>query len=1019
MGLRTIAASAILHSFALAFAVAISGCGQTATPPAGEAATTNGDAQDQGGPAEQGGQDNLYSSSDSLEAPLAPPEGDGGGDLGRLTASLTAEDAEASARGDIGVGSGRTSDGRPRPRPSNATFSPSSGAPGSAVTLSGTAQPNTFMSVYFYCDAGCGETHVGVAKVNARGAYSLTFQIPQQARAGAAYVMAGCDTCGNGWKPIRGLNVVSPAPQATIDPQTQQAVVRINDSYVKVFGRGPSDAERNWWLGVVLGNASLNNVDTLVDNHRRYLKANARTTFGVDVVKRAFKQATGRDPNEGELAPWLDQVAEAGLVYPELTSRISERRTMVLASYQRAFGRDPSADEVRYWLGVPGGDARIASLDALIKNHQQFARANAEGPFGRDMVARAFKEATGIEYKPDDYSQLTANLVRYPLKGLFESATEQLKKDGTLYKDLVWSTRVSGAFRLAYGRAPTATELAYWKSVFGIICDVDCEAQFLKAWNFGKVLEELREHLRDNVNGQPGVEVLERAMREGLQVPYIHYLDSGSTLNQWQGNTWQETLKALQRDVADGRVLDFYDILLDVWVRKAYLDEYGSQPSLEELAYWLGLPRSDPRLQGRGLILNTLRDIKWQATVYVREAHVHVMGSYPNSSEEAYWVGKFRNRSVSSVSQVIEEMRQELRANDQLTRTVVGRAYENVYDWQPGRYPYTPSYSGFRGWSYTEIAETLARDLIRFTYNELVQSTPAPQTEQQYVELMLYGGLSPADLWDQVATSQERLDKFGYYAPSRKSYRVYPDSPGNPRRDKKEQCFGDIGPGECKGVADKAFWMPAPRRTEFQTPDGRKMFYIESPTAVGSILHDVACSQALERGQVGAWCNGLEQGAFWELRALADLAGAAGGAIAATSLGGPWGLLALVPLGKVWSELVGKASFPASLEWNKAVWNTVQGRWWWARYGPYSDPLTEWSDDLTPANPRPALMAPLVFGFGWFDQTMPYGGIESRSTRALKAPPRTYMDVTDAAFCESGSFSRVDNWVIGKWGHCR
>jgi hypothetical protein len=759
-----------------------------------------------------------------------------------------------------------------------------------------------------------------------------------------------------------------------------------------------------------------NDVNTLVENHRQYLKSNARTTFGDEVVKRAFKQAIGRDPEPSELTPWVDDVAAKGLIYPELTAKLAERHSIIQLSYMRAFGRSPDPDELRYWLGVAVTDARVASADALIKNHQQFAKDNADNAFGYSLVKRAFKEATGLDYNQEDYYQnIFENLSKYPLRDLFESATRELRQNGALYKDLVWYTRVNGAFRLAYGRAPSATEQGYWQSVFGIICDQDCDAAFLKAWSFGNVLEKLREHLRSNVRGQFGVDVLDRTLNEAIQYPYVRQL--GSSLDAWDAGSRQATLQAIQQDVADGRVLDYYDILLDVWIRKAYLNEFERQPTLDELKYWLSLPRSDPRVQGRGPVLNALRDIKWTAN-YVRAAHQYAFNVAPSPDEEARWVNLFRDRPASSVAQVVEEMRKELRSNGELSKLIVQRAFNQVYDWQRDRVPSPEQYAQYQGWAYTEVAEDLARRLIRFTYDKLINAAPDPHTERYYVSLLVHGNLSPADLWDRVATSQERLDRFGYYAPARISYGEYPDSPGNPRRPKKEQCLGDIGPGECRGVADKAFWMPAPKRVdEFTTPDGRKMFYVESPTAVGSIVHDVACTQVLERGQLGAWCNGFEQGIFWEARLLADLVGMVATVGAAGQA--PLAFLLAPAVGKLWSELLGKASVPAALEWNKAVWNTIQGRWWLAKYGPYSEPLTEWSDDLTTVPARSAKMAPLVFGLGWFDQTQPYGGVESRSTAALKAPPGTYMDATDAAFCSAGSFSKTDDWLISKWGTCK
>ena len=93
--------------------------------------------------------------------------------------------------------------------PATGAFSLASARPGDVVTLSGAARPGSAMSVYFYCNSGCGETHVGVANVDRNGRYSLTFRVPSGAKPGGAYVQAGCDTCGNGWTAFRGLTVAA------------------------------------------------------------------------------------------------------------------------------------------------------------------------------------------------------------------------------------------------------------------------------------------------------------------------------------------------------------------------------------------------------------------------------------------------------------------------------------------------------------------------------------------------------------------------------------------------------------------------------------------------------------------------------------------------------------------------------------------------------------------------------------------------------------------------------------------
>lgn len=92
------------------------------------------------------------------------------------------------------------------PKSPTGAFSPANAKPGDPVILSGQAKPGSNMSVYFN-----GQTHVGVAKVDQNGRYSLTFTVPAGASPGSAYVAAGCDSCGNGWSNFRGLTVTAAA----------------------------------------------------------------------------------------------------------------------------------------------------------------------------------------------------------------------------------------------------------------------------------------------------------------------------------------------------------------------------------------------------------------------------------------------------------------------------------------------------------------------------------------------------------------------------------------------------------------------------------------------------------------------------------------------------------------------------------------------------------------------------------------------------------------------------------------
>ncbi len=123
-------------------------------------------------------------------------------------------------------------------------------------------------------------------------------------------------------------------------------------------------------------------------------------------------------------------------------------------------------------------------------------------------------------------------------------------------------------------------------------------------------------------------------------------------------------------------------------------------------------------------------------------------------------------------------------------------------------------------------------------------------------------------------------------------------------------------------------------------------------------------------------------------------------------------------------DLIKTGLYPAGLEWNKASWNVIDQRTWRQTFGPYpTDPSIrerDWYDDLRPAMPRPAMMAPAISMFTWPGLTVKPTDGETRQSRALQAPTGTSLDDTDVSFCRSGAFGST-GWFVGKasWGICK
>jgi hypothetical protein len=260
-----------------------------------------------------------------------------------------------------------------------------------------------------------------------------------------------------------------------------------------------------------------------------------------------------------------------------------------------------------------------------------------------------------------------------------------------------------------------------------------------------------------------------------------------------------------------------------------------------------------------------------------------------------------------------------------------------------------------------------ARKLTDQAYRKLLDRAPTEAELSNWAGQVKSGKLTYEQVWTGIARSQERLDKFGFYAPS------YGDYNG-----KKERCFGAVGP-KCDGV-----WLLTPDVqvvNTFDRADGVKMGYVRIAVAVGSILHDNICLDQ----PYGAWCSG-----------------------APTIISGE------IPLMRVLG--------PAAREWNKAVYNVRDTRYWIHTFGPYpvDKALQEnWSDDLTQVQARPSKMAKILPVGAMPVVTDDYLGKETRQTKALKAPVGTYVDRYDQQFCQNGTYKEEGRWWTGQWwGQC-
>ncbi|MBI4287564.1 MAG: hypothetical protein HY671_03920 [Chloroflexi bacterium] len=297
-------------------------------------------------------------------------------------------------------------------------FTPNSALPGEWVTVSGTAKPNSFMSFYFYCSSGCSETHVNVTRLGANTSFQHKFQVPAGAKPGAAYLLGGCDTCGNGWSQFAGLTIKA-KPVAS-----PERLALIEQSYRRALGRSPTADETKFWAGIPSGDPRVASLRALVAAHLQYLKENAETDFGTDVAKRAFKYATGEDIIK---APKYDgAVREIKANAPAYSDLVWHIR--VDMAWRTVHGRAPTDADLKLWKSMFGviSDEEDAVLKAwninkVVAALRKNLREKANTPLGREVVTLAFQTARG---RAPDNSEVNIWI-------------GEMAKDALIYPDLV------------------------------------------------------------------------------------------------------------------------------------------------------------------------------------------------------------------------------------------------------------------------------------------------------------------------------------------------------------------------------------------------------------------------------------------------------------------------------------------------------------------------------------------------------------------------------------------------------
>lgn len=166
------------------------------------------------------------------------------------------------------------------------------------------------------------------------------------------------------------LSLFVAAPAALAQPA--KVAERVQASYLIAFGRRATDAEVAYWA-----KQNPASVESLVANHRNYLKQDANTQRAA--IKRSYIDALGRNPNDGEFKHWMsgnDTYTQLMKNHVDWLARNpGEYESAIKRSYQTVLRRQPNAAEIKYWKSQG-----TLSYLMLVACHEDWAKRNGTAP---------------------------------------------------------------------------------------------------------------------------------------------------------------------------------------------------------------------------------------------------------------------------------------------------------------------------------------------------------------------------------------------------------------------------------------------------------------------------------------------------------------------------------------------------------------------------------------------------------------------------------------------------------------
>jgi len=205
-------------------------------------------------------------------------------------------------------------------------------------------------------------------------------------------------------------------------------------------------------------------------------------------------------PYNGPLGMGLGDVAD--IVARNTTTNTAPAGMSIADAYQRVLGRTPSADEVAYWQSTFGNSVDPVELSTFsVAAQPELAAAAPTNTAVRDMYQQVLgraPDASGLKYFADRFGtsidptelgifqsmaaeEIAANAARNAAQQAAATNTTTTNTTagtgatttatGTGATTTATGMSIADAYQRVLGRAPSASEIAYWTSQFGASVD--------------------------------------------------------------------------------------------------------------------------------------------------------------------------------------------------------------------------------------------------------------------------------------------------------------------------------------------------------------------------------------------------------------------------------------------------------------------------------------------------------------------------------------------------------------------